>query len=77
MPLFSERKRSSHYYLHYFFQGLNTSHMIYNNPPFKQLLKLTTFTLFSPKCNCLCYRNLFVQQSTRYMIYYKIPFNFS
>ena len=31
MPLFSERKPPSHYYLHYFFQRLNTSHTIYNN----------------------------------------------
>ena len=73
-PYFLKQKDQAPYYLHHSFQRLNTSHMIYNNLPFKQLLKLTPFTLFSPKCKGLCYGNLFLQLSTSYMIYYKIPF---
>jgi len=34
-------------YLHHSFQRLNTSRMIYNNLPFKQLLKLTPFLSYA------------------------------
>ena len=73
-PYFLKQKDQAPYYLHHSFQRLNTSHMIYL--PFKELLKLTPFTLFSPKCKGLCYGNLFLQLSTSYMIYYKIPFKY-
>ena len=44
-PYILKQKDQAPYYLHHSFQRLNTSHMLYNNLPFKQLLTLTPFTM--------------------------------
>jgi hypothetical protein len=70
-PYLLKQKDQVHYKLNHSFQRLNTSHMIYSNPPFKHLLNTTPFT---PEYKALCYPNVFLQPNTIVIWYYKIRF---